>query len=235
LHEFEKTGFFEACLPVEELARRGRDTLRFGPMKPVGLTDPRTGREPYAAVQLRRERLLNDACNLVGFQNHLRFGEQKRVLRLIPGLEKAEFIRYGQMHRNTFLNAPCLLAENLAMKADPGIFIAGQLCGLEGYIEAIASGLMAAVQLFRHVHGKPPVQFPRSSALGGLQRYLSESDPTRYQPANITFSLLPPLPREMKRRIPRKKDRNAWRVRQSLEQFQEFLQQQDWTIPPGTF
>ena len=192
LHEFEQTRYFEACLPLEELARRGRDTLRFGPMKPVGLRDPRTGRTPHAAVQLRRENLRADSFNLVGFQNHLRFGEQARVLRLIPGLENAVFLRYGQVHRNTYINGPALLDQTLALRTHPRIFFAGQICGVEGYVESVATGLVAAWHAAARARGEEPVPLPRETALGSLCHYVSHANPRHYQPANITFDLLPP-------------------------------------------
>src|SRR5580704_18294527 len=147
--------YFEACLPIEEIARRGRDTLRFGPMKPMGLIDPRTGRRPYAAVQLRQENLRADSYNLVGFQNHLRFGEQKRILRLIPGLENAEFLRYGQIHRNTYINAPALLNDTLQLRDHANVFFAGQISGVEGYVESIATGLAAGLMMTAHLRGDP--------------------------------------------------------------------------------
>ena len=193
LHEFEQTCYFEACLPLEELARRGRDTLRFGPMKPVGLRDPRTGRIPFAAVQLRRENLRADSFNLVGFQNHMRFGEQARVLRLIPGLENAAFLRFGQVHRNTYINGPALLDETLALKQRPDVFFAGQISGVEGYVESIATGLAAALHAAARVSGEPPRPFPRETALGSLCHYVTHASPRSYEPANITFDLLPPL------------------------------------------
>jgi len=181
--------YFEACLPIEELARRGRDTLRFGPMKPVGLEDPRTGRRPYAVVQLRREDARAGSYNLVGFQNHMRFGEQERVLRMIPGLQRAEFLRFGQVHRNTYINAPALLNANLQLRSHPNIFFAGQISGVEGYVESIATGLIAG----RSAAG-PARRWPRETALGSLCAYVSGADPNNYQPANITFDLLPALP-----------------------------------------
>src|SRR5204863_1523005 len=160
-HDWEKPNYFEGCLPIEEIARRGRDTLRFGPMKPVGLTDPKTGKWPYAVVQLRQENLRADSYNLVGFQNHLKFGEQARVLRLIPGLENATFLRYGQIHRNTYINAPALLTETLQLKAHPNIMIAGQLSGVEGYTESIASGMLAGIYAASLATGKAPTPAPR--------------------------------------------------------------------------
>lgn len=189
----DSTPFFEACLPIEELARRGRETLRFGPMKPVGLTDPRTARRPYAVVQLRQENLRADSYNLVGFQNHLRFGEQQRILRLIPGLEQAEFLRFGQMHRNTYINGPALLAPTLQLRARPELFFAGQISGVEGYVESIATGLMAGMHAAALSCGATPRPLPRETALGSLCHYVSGADPADYQPANITFDLLPPL------------------------------------------
>ena len=194
LHDFEDATYFEGCLPIEELARRGLDTLRFGPMKPVGLRDPRTGRIPRAVVQLRQENLRADSYNLVGFQNHLKFGEQKRVLRLIPGLEQAEFFRYGQIHRNTYINAPSLLAPTLQLRSDPRVFFAGQICGVEGYVESIAAGMLAGMHAARMMcAGEEPVPPPRATALGSLCHYITHADPKNYQPANMSFDLLPPL------------------------------------------
>jgi methylenetetrahydrofolate--tRNA-(uracil-5-)-methyltransferase len=198
--EWEKLNYFESCLPIEEIARRGRDTLRFGPMKPVGLKDPRTGRIPYAAVQLRQENLRADSYNLVGFQNHLKFGEQARVLRLIPGLENARFLRYGQIHRNTYINAPRLLTETLQMKEHPRILFAGQICGVEGYVESIAAGLMAGIHAAALATGADPIPPPRASAFGSLTNYTTQADPMKFQPANITFDLLPPLDRKIRDR-----------------------------------
>ncbi len=198
--EWEKLNYFESCLPIEEIARRGRDTLRFGPMKPVGLKDPRTGRIPYAAVQLRQENLRADSYNLVGFQNHLKFGEQARVLRLIPGLENARFLRYGQIHRNTYINAPTLLSETLQMKEHPRVLFAGQICGVEGYVESIAAGLMAGIHAAALTAGVEPVPPPRVSAFGSLMNYITQADPRKFQPANITFDLLSPLDRKIRDR-----------------------------------
>ncbi|MEP6716460.1 MAG: methylenetetrahydrofolate--tRNA-(uracil(54)-C(5))-methyltransferase (FADH(2)-oxidizing) TrmFO, partial [Terriglobia bacterium] len=195
--------YFEACLPIEEIARRGRDTLRFGPMKPMGLTDPRTGRRPYAAVQLRQENLRADSYNLVGFQNHLKFGEQKRIMRLIPGLEQAEFLRFGQIHRNTYINAPALLTDTLQLRAHPNVFFAGQISGVEGYVESIATGLVAGLSAAAYLHGEAPRAFPRETALGSLCHYISHADPRRYQPANIAFDLFPPLDPPLKDRCER--------------------------------
>ena len=185
--------YFEACLPIEEIARRGRDTLRFGPMKPMGLTDPRTGRRPYAVVQLRRENARAGSYNLVGFQNHMRFGEQQRVLRMIPGLENAEFLRYGQVHRNTYINAPALLNLTLQLRTNPRVFFAGQISGVEGYVESIATGLVAGLGAAALAAGEPMREFPRETAVGSLCAYVFGADPVHYQPANITFDLLPKL------------------------------------------
>ncbi len=189
----ENIPYFESCLPIEEIARRGRDTLRFGPMKPMGLLDPRTGRRPYAAVQLRLENLRADSYNLVGFQNHLKFGEQKRIMRLIPGLENAEFLRYGQIHRNTYINAPALLNGTLQLRADAKLFFAGQISGVEGYVESIATGLLAGRFALALATGQPLTPLPRETALGSLCHYISSADPRHYQPANIAMDLFPPL------------------------------------------
>jgi methylenetetrahydrofolate--tRNA-(uracil-5-)-methyltransferase len=203
----DRTPFFEACLPIEELARRGRDTLRFGPMKPMGLTDPRTGRRPWAVVQLRQENLRAGSYNLVGFQNHMKFGEQERILRMIPGLERAEFLRFGQIHRNTYINAPLLVTPTLQLRARPEIFFAGQISGVEGYVEAIATGLMAGMHAATLAAGDPPQALPRETALGSLTGYISGADPAHYQPANITFDLLPQLDEETRHRL--RRDRHA--------------------------
>jgi methylenetetrahydrofolate--tRNA-(uracil-5-)-methyltransferase len=189
----DKTPFFEGCLPIEEIARRGRDTLRFGPMKPMGLDDPRTGRRPWAVVQLRQENQRADSYNLVGFQNHMKFGDQARVIRMIPGLEHAEFLRFGQMHRNTYINAPSLLSDTLQLKSDPRIFFAGQICGVEGYAESIAAGLLAGRSAAQLAQGHPVDSPPRETALGSLCHYITSADPKHFQPANITFDLLPTL------------------------------------------
>src|SRR5690242_16604443 len=181
--EWERLNYFEACLPIEEIARRGRDTLRFGPMKPVGLRDPRNGKQPYAVVQLRQENLRADSYNLVGFQNHLKFGEQARVLRLIPGLENAKFLRYGQIHRNTYINSPSVLTETLQLRARPDILIAGQLSGVEGYTESIASGLLAGRFAAALALGRTPTPAPRLSANGSLTHYITHSEAKTFQPA----------------------------------------------------
>ena len=192
--DFDNPNYFEACLPIEELGRRGVDTLRFGPMKPVGLRHPRTGRTPYAVVQLRQEDLRAGSYNLVGFQNHLRYPEQKRILRMIPGLENAEFLRYGQIHRNTYINAPALLTPALELRSRPGIFFAGQISGVEGYVESMAGGMMAGHNAARRAQGLEPEVWPRATAHGSLAHYISGANPDNYQPANITFDLLPALP-----------------------------------------
>ena len=201
--DWENLNYFEACLPIEELARRGRDTLRFGPMKPVGLRDPHTGKLPYAVVQLRRENLRADSYNIVGFQNHLKYGEQQRVFSMIPGLENARFLRYGQIHRNTYINAPSLLTTTLQMKAHPNVLFAGQICGVEGYTESIAAGLMAGVHAATLATGTDPVPPPRASAFGSLVHYITHADPKNFQPANITFDLLPPLDEHVRDRTQR--------------------------------
>jgi methylenetetrahydrofolate--tRNA-(uracil-5-)-methyltransferase len=205
--EEDKIPFFEGCLPIEEIARRGRDTLRFGPMKPAGLNDPRTGRWPYAVVQLRQENQRADSYNLVGFQNHLKFGDQARILRMIPGLEQAEFLRFGQMHRNTYINSPALLTSTLQLKSEPRIFFAGQISGVEGYAESIGTGLIAGRNAVALVRGDKPEPFPRETALGSLCHYITRADPTDFQPANITFDLLPSLDEETKRKL--RHDRKA--------------------------
>jgi methylenetetrahydrofolate--tRNA-(uracil-5-)-methyltransferase len=215
--------YFEGCLPIEETARRGRDTLRFGPMKPVGLTDPKTGRWPYAVVQLRQENLRADSYNLVGFQNHLKFGEQARVLRLIPGLENAAFLRYGQIHRNTYINAPTLLTETLQLRAHPSIMIAGQLSGVEGYTESIASGLLAGRYAASLARGDQPTPAPRDSANGSLTHYITHAESKRFQPANITFDLLPPLEEELRRRIRDKKERHKIQCDRALAAWDAWL------------
>jgi methylenetetrahydrofolate--tRNA-(uracil-5-)-methyltransferase len=219
----EKLQYFEGCLPIEETARRGRDTLRFGPMKPVGLTDPKTGRWPYAVVQLRQENLRADSYNLVGFQNHLKYGEQSRVLKLIPGLEGATFLRYGQIHRNTYIHAPSLLTETLQLKAHPQIMIAGQLSGVEGYTESIASGMLAGVYAAALARGNAPTPAPRASANGSLTHYITHAETKRFQPANITFDLLPPLEEELRRKMRDKKERHKLQCDRALEAWGEWL------------
>ena len=217
--EWEKLDYFEACLPIEVLAVRGRDTLRFGPMKPVGLRDPRTGKTPWAVVQLRKENVRADSYNLVGFQNHLKWGEQARVLRLIPGLENARFLRFGQIHRNTYVCAPALLDETLRLKQAPRIAFAGQICGVEGYTESIATGLLAGVYAAAIARGEDPVPVPRTTALGSLVHYITHADPKNFQPANITFDLLEPLEDEMRKKIRDKKERHKLQCQRALDAF----------------
>ncbi|MDQ2834774.1 MAG: methylenetetrahydrofolate--tRNA-(uracil(54)-C(5))-methyltransferase (FADH(2)-oxidizing) TrmFO [Acidobacteriota bacterium] len=221
----EKLQYFEGCLPIEETARRGRDTLRFGPMKPVGLTDPKTGRWPYAVVQLRQENLRADSYNLVGFQNHLKYGEQQRVLRLIPGLENATFLRYGQIHRNTYVHAPSLLSETLQLKTDARIMIAGQLSGVEGYTESIASGMLAGMYAASIARGFSPEAAPRLSANGSLTHYITHAETKRFQPANITFDLLPPLEEELRKGIRDKKERHRLQCERALQAWDEWISQ----------
>lgn len=223
--DWDNPNYFEGCLPIEELARRGRDTLRFGPMKPVGLDDPRTGRWPYAAVQLRQEDMRAGSYNLVGFQNHLKYDEQKRILRLIPGLEKAQFLRYGQIHRNTYINAPALLDASLALRSHRRVFFAGQLSGVEGYVEAMATGLTAGWNAARLWHGLEPLVWPRETAHGSLAAYISGANPDKYQPANITFDLLPPLGAEERRAVGRdKKERRRRQCALGLKMLSGFLE-----------
>ncbi len=219
----EKLQYFEGCLPIEETARRGRDTLRFGPMKPVGLTDPKTGKWPYAVVQLRQENLRADSYNLVGFQNHLKYGEQNRVLKLIPGLENATFLRYGQIHRNTYIHAPSLLTETLQLKAHPTIMIAGQLSGVEGYTESIASGMLAGRHAAAIAQGRTPTPAPRASANGSLTHYITHAETKKFQPANITFDLLPPLETELRKKMRDKKERHKLQCDRALAAWDEWL------------
>jgi len=218
--EWEKADYFEGCLPIEILARRGRDTLRFGPMKPVGLRDPRTGKTPWAVVQLRKENLRADSYNLVGFQNHLKFGEQAKVLRLIPGLENARFLRFGQIHRNTYICAPVLLDETLLLKSkERKLLFAGQISGVEGYTESIATGLLAGIYAAAIARGEEPIPAPRASALGSLVHYITHADPKDFQPANITFDLLEPLAEELRKKVRDKKERHRLVCERSLAAF----------------
>ena len=225
LQRFEETRWFEACLPIEELGRRGVDTLRFGPMKPVGLRDPRTGREPYAAVQLRQENLMADAYSLVGFQNHLRYGEQARVLRLIPGLQNAEFLQFGQIHRNTYICSPRVLQATMQMRELPNLFFAGQITGVEGYVESVAMGWLAGVNAARLAFGAELLQAPARSATGALAHYVSHADAKNFQPVNITFALLPPLPELARRQARRKRERRQLQVEMALKEWSEWLDQ----------
>jgi methylenetetrahydrofolate--tRNA-(uracil-5-)-methyltransferase len=223
LQRFEETHWFESCLPIEELARRGVDTLRYGPMKPVGLRDPRTGREPYAAVQLRQENLMADAYSMVGFQNHLRYGEQARVLRMIPGLEHAEFLQFGQIHRNTYINAPRVLAATMQMRSASNLFFAGQITGVEGYVESVAMGWLAGNNAARHLQGEELLLAPPRSAIGALARYVSGAKTKNYQPVNITFALLEPLSAEQARSVRRKRDRHLLQIKLALEEWDQWL------------
>ncbi len=222
--DWENLNYFESCLPIEEIARRGRDTLRFGPMKPVGLKDPRTGRMPYAVVQLRQENLRADSYNLVGFQNHLKFGEQARVLSLIPGLENARFLRYGQIHRNTYINAPALLNPTLQMKAHPHVLFAGQICGVEGYVESIATGLMAGMNAAALATGGEPAPPPRATAFGSLVHYITQAESKTFQPANITFDLLPALQTPVRDR----KQRHRQQCELALREFDKWYRGCRW-------
>ncbi len=221
--EWESLEYFEGCLPLEELARRGRDTLRFGPMKPVGLIDPRTGKMPWAVVQLRVENLRADSYNLVGFQNHMKFGEQARIFRMIPGLEQAKFLRYGQIHRNTYINAPRVLTRLLNMRENPGIFFAGQISGVEGYTESIATGMLAGLYAAIMVQGGLPESVPRGTALGSLVRYIVEADPKRFQPANITFDLLEPLDEVTRRKVRDKRERRRMQCERALAEMDAWI------------
>jgi methylenetetrahydrofolate--tRNA-(uracil-5-)-methyltransferase len=199
-HDFDQVAYFEGCLPVEEMARRGPETLRFGPMKPVGLRDPRTGREPYAVVQLRREDRAGQMWNLVGFQTRLRIPEQQRVFRTIPGLGSAEFLRFGSIHRNSYLNSPKALGPGLARGSERPVFFAGQLTGVEGYTESLGTGIVAGINLHRALTGRPITVPPPTTMLGGLYRYLREADPAHFQPMNANFGLLDPLPDRVEKR-----------------------------------
>jgi len=222
--EWEKLHYFQACLPIEQLAKSGRDTLRFGPMKPVGLRDPRTGKTPHAVVQLRCENLRADSYNLVGFQNHLKFGEQARILRMIPGLENAKFLRFGQIHRNTYINAPTVLTERLALRAWPNVLIAGQLSGVEGYTESIATGMLAGIYGAAIAKGEPPAPVPRETALGSLVHYITHAEAARFQPANITFDLLPPLEESVRKKIRDKRERHRLQCETALAAFDGWLE-----------
>jgi len=224
-HDFEKAiGYFEGCLPIEEMARRGRETLLFGPMKPVGLVDPRTGRQPFGVVQLRQDTLAADFYSMVGFQNHLKFGEQIRIFRMIPGLERAEFPRLGQVHRNSYINAPAILLPTFQARRRRDLFFAGQISGVEGYLESAASGLVAGMNAARLADAAPPLIFPATTALGALARYISSADARNYQPTNIAFGLLPPLDRDIRD----KKLKKAAIVRRALDELEAFIGQ---TVP----
>jgi methylenetetrahydrofolate--tRNA-(uracil-5-)-methyltransferase len=219
-HEFDAVPYFEGCMPVEEIARRGRDSLRFGPMKPVGLRDPRTGRLPYAVVQLRREDRNGRMWNLVGFQTRLRIPEQQRVLRTIPGLADAEFLRYGSIHRNSYINSPAALTPALSMPGESRVFLAGQITGVEGYTESAATGILAGWNLSRTLSGEPPVIPPPITMLGSLYRYLREADPRHFQPMNANFGLLDELPERVRDKR-RKREMYAERALAAMERWRD--------------
>jgi methylenetetrahydrofolate--tRNA-(uracil-5-)-methyltransferase len=226
LHEFDKTPFFEGCLPIEEMARRGRDTLRFGPMKPVGLTDPRTGRRAHAIVQLRQDNLAADHYSMVGFQTQLRWQEQKRILRLIPGLESAEFVRLGQVHRNCYINAPTVLQPDLQARSRPGLFFAGQISGVEGYTESAATGLFAGLNAARLAQGQETRTLPAETMLGALCRYISLADGDNYQPTNAAFGLLPDPPGGIRK----KKDRRLARSARALDALEAWIGEREESV-----
>ena len=219
VHEFDQPRFFEGCLPIEVMASRGVDTLRFGPMKPVGLPDPRTGREPYAVVQLRQDNIAGDHFSLVGFQTQMKWGAQAEVLRLVPGLEQAEFVRFGMIHRNTYVNSPTVLRETWQTRMRDDLLFAGQMSGVEGYVESAASGLMAGRNAAAMALGESPAAMPRTTAMGALAYYVSHADPTHYVPSNIAFGLIPPL----ERRIKSKKDRNLAISERALDDLDRWL------------
>ena len=219
VHGFEDRNVFEGCMPVEVMARRGIDTLRFGPLKPVGLTDPRTGKEPYAVVQLRQDNAAKSVFSLVGFQTHLKFGEQKRVFSMIPALENAEFVRYGVMHQNTFLQSPKLLDRYYADRRNPLVAFAGQMTGVEGYVESTASGYLAAVAMAAKVQGRPLPDFPRTTAIGALGLYISDESIENFQPMNVNFSIIQPL----EKRIRKKAEKNLAIAMRSLETIDQLV------------
>jgi len=226
VHEFEKEKFFEGCLPIEVMARRGPDTLRFGPMKPVGLPDPRTGWPPYAVAQLRQDNLAADHYSLVGFQTQLKWGEQARVFRLIPGLEGAEFVRFGLVHRNTYINAPTVLTDTWQVRERPGLLFAGQISGVEGYVESAASGLLAGISAAAIVSGRRPAAPPRTTAMGALAHYVSHADPRHYQPSNITFGIMAPLEGGDRRLRRDRKARNEALSARALEELSRWSARQ---------
>jgi methylenetetrahydrofolate--tRNA-(uracil-5-)-methyltransferase len=223
LKRFEDTHWFESCLPIEEIARRGIDTLRFGPMKPKGLPLPSTGKEPYAAVQLRQENLMADAYSLVGFQNHLKYGEQKRVLQFIPGLENADFLQYGQIHRNTFINSPQILRETLQTRKSAKLFFAGQITGVEGYLESVGTGWLAGLNAARVLRNEETISAPPTSAIGALCRYVSNVETKNFQPVNITFGLLAPVSVELRKKYRNKRERHGIQVELALQDWDEWL------------
>lgn len=217
LHEFDRPKVYEGCMPIETMAKRGADTIRYGPLKPVGLRDPKTGHRPWAAVQLRKENSEGTLYNLVGFQTNLKFGEQKRVFSMIPALKNAEFVRYGVMHRNTFINSPKVLCSDFSAKKRPDLFFAGQLTGVEGYMESAASGIMAGINLYRRLSGLDTVTLPRETIIGALSRYISDPDISDFQPMGASFGLLPPL----ETHIRDKKERYTALAERSLEQIKK--------------
>ena len=217
VHGFEDAGVFEGCMPVEVMARRGVDTLRYGPLKPVGLRDPKTGKEPYAVVQLRKDNAQGSIYNIVGFQTHLKWGEQKRVFSLIPALKNAEYVRYGVMHRNTFLDSPRLLDRYYRVRGKERLMFAGQITGVEGYVESTASGCLAAMELARRLEGKPPIDFPRETAMGSMALYISDPSVVNFQPMNVNFGLIPPLDH----RVKGKRNKNAELSKRALEKLAE--------------
>ena len=232
VHNFENEFFFEGCLPVEVIASRGPETLLFGPMKPVGLTDPRTGRRPFAVVQLRQDNLAASHFSIVGFQTQLKWGEQKRVLQMIPGLESAEFVRFGMIHRNTYVNAPSSLEPTFETRRRPGLFFAGQMSGVEGYVESAASGLLAGIGAAFRVRGEEPPVFPEETAMGALGRYIARSDPKHYQPTNIAFGLLPELPQRIRDKS-KKRLALSERALERLEGFRVRLDTGDTRLAPA--
>jgi methylenetetrahydrofolate--tRNA-(uracil-5-)-methyltransferase len=229
VHDFDNTTFFEGCLPIEVMAHRGVDTLRFGPMKPAGLTDPRTGRRPYAVVQLRQDNLAGDHYSLVGFQTQVKWGEQARVLRMIPGLAQAEFVRFGMIHRNTYIHAPSVLRETWQTRTRDDLFFAGQVSGVEGYVESAASGLIAGRNAARLARGETPAAPPRTTAIGALGYYVSHADPRHYQPTNITFGVIEPLPAPPRGR----RDRSLATSARALEALDAWLASIDPSLPPS--
>jgi methylenetetrahydrofolate--tRNA-(uracil-5-)-methyltransferase len=228
--EFEKEIYFEGCMPIEVMAKRGRQTVLFGPMKPVGLVDPRTGKQPFAVVQLRQDNAAGTLFNLVGFQTHLKWGEQKRVFSLIPGLENAEFVRYGVMHRNTFINSPKLLHPTYQFKRRDNLFFAGQMTGVEGYVESAASGLIAGLNAGRLARGEACLVFPKETAMGSMAHYITTADPSHFQPMNANFGLLPPLPHKIRD----KKRKNELLAERALETIQNFSYNVHNSLEPGS-
>ena len=217
--DFERN-VFEACMPIEEMAARGEDTMRFGPLKPVGLIDPRNGQEAYAVVQLRQDNAAASLYNIVGFQTHLKWPEQRRVFGMIPGLEHAEFVRYGVMHKNTYMNSPLLLDHRFCLRKNPRFYFAGQMTGVEGYVESAAAGLMAGLHAARAELGLPPVEFPPETAHGALAHYVSNPNVENFQPMNVNFGIIPPL----EQRFRKKKEKNTLLAQRSLDKLEEFLQ-----------